>query len=418
MNHPSAAPSPEAVQPPLHGIRILDLTTVMMGPSATQVLAEMGADVIKVEAPGGDPVRYIGPARHHGMGALFLNANGSKRSIVIDLKSEGGRRALLKLCEGADVLAYNIRPQAMARLGLGYEDVRAVRSDIIYAGMFGYGQDGPYAARPAYDDLIQGAALLPHLIARAGDGTPRYVPAAIADRIVGLAAVGAINGALFHRQRTGQGQRVDVPMFETMVALTLGDHLGGLTFDPPLGGGGYQRLLSPERRPYRTRDGYICALVYNDKQWAGFLEGIGRSDLPQQDPRFASFASRAQHIDHVYGWLAQVFEQRSTQQWFELLEATDVPFMPMHDLHSVLQDPHLQATGFFQTVQHPTEGAVRSMRLAPRWQAARIPAPRLAPNLGEHTEQVLQEAGFSAAEVQQLLQTRAAISAVTAQERA
>ena len=223
---------------PLAGVRILDLTTVMMGPSATQVLAEMGADVIKVEMPGGDPVRYIGAARNHGMGGLFMNANGSKRSIGLDLKSEGGRKALLKLCESADVLAYNIRPQAMARLGLGYDDVRAVRPDIIYAGMFGYGQDGPYAARPAYDDLIQGAALLPHLIARAGDGTPRYVPAAIADRIVGLSAVGAINAALFHRQKTGEGQRVDVPMFETMVGLTLGDHLGGLTFDPPVDAGG------------------------------------------------------------------------------------------------------------------------------------------------------------------------------------
>ena len=387
---------------PLAGVRILDLTTVMMGPSATQGLAELGADVIKVEAPGGDPVRYIGPARHHGMGALFLNANGSKRSIVLDLKSEGGRAALLRLCEGADVLAYNIRPQAMARLGLGYDDVRAVRPDILYAGMFGYGQEGPYAARPAYDDLIQGAALLPFLIARAGDGTPRYVPAAIADRVVGLAAVWAISAALYHRQKTGEGQRLDVPMFETMVGLTLADHLGGLTFDPPLGEGGYQRLLSPERRPYRTRDGFICALVYNDKQWKSFYEATGRADEFGSDPRLVSIKTRTEHIDALYAEVAAIFRERSTAEWMDLLERADIPFVPVHDFGSILEDPQVQAVNLLPVVDHPSEGRIRKIQPATRWSKTQAVPHRPAPRLGEHTRALLAEVGFSDGEIDRL----------------
>lgn len=393
---------------PLHGVRIIDMSSVLMGPSASQTLADMGADVVKIEAPDGDVVRQIGPARHAGMGAIFLNTNRNKRSVVLDLKHPDGVRTLKRLLIDADVLMYNVRPQAMARLGLDYDRVRAVNARLVYAGLFGFGQDGPYAARPAYDDLIQGAATLPHLIARASGGIPRYVPSAIADRIVGQAAVGAILASLLARERSGRGDRVDIPMFETMVSFVLGDHLGGLSFEPPLDEGGYARQLSPERRPYRTQDGYICALVYNDKQWAAFLQGIGRASLPQEDPRFASFASRARHIDHVYGWLAQVFEQRSTAQWFELLEAADVPCMPMHDLHSVLADPHLQATGFFETLQHPSEGTIRSMRGMPRWQSAPPGPARPAPRLGEHTVEVLREAGLASAEIEQLLASRAA----------
>jgi formyl-CoA transferase len=220
--------------------------------------------------------------------------------------------------------------------------------------------------------------------------------------------VGAILASIIARDRTGRGDRVDIPMFETMVAFVLGDHMGGLTYEPPLDGGGYARQLSPERRPYRTKDGYICALVYNDKQWEGFLKAIGRESLVKEDERFATFANRSRNIDHVYGWVSQVFEGRTTAEWMRLLEEADVPFMPMHDLQSVLKDPHLEATGFFKSVQHPTEGAIKSMRMPMTWANNTADEPRPAPRLGEHTVEVLREAGFAQNDIDSLLSTGAA----------
>lgn len=388
---------------PLHGIKVIDMTSVLMGPFASQALGDMGADVIKIESPDGDLVRQIGPARHAGMGPIFLNTNRNKRSVAIDLKRAAGLKVLHRLLADADVLVYNVRPNAMARLGLGYETVATLNPRLVYAGLFGFSQDGPYAARPAYDDLIQGGATLSYLIARASGGPPRYVPTAMADRIVGVTAVGGILAALLARHRTGRGQRVDVPMFETMVAFVMGDHLGGLSFEPPLDEGGYARQLSPERRPYRTRDGYICALVYNDKQWESFLRAVGREALLQTDPRFANFASRAVAIDHVYGELARIFEERSTAEWMVLLEKADIPMLPMHDLKSVLQDPHLVATGFFAIEQHPSEGTIRAMRMPMSWSDSTADPVRPAPRHGEHSIEVLQQAGYGAHEIEQLI---------------
>jgi len=395
---------------PLAGVRILDLTTIMMGPSATQTLGEMGADVVKIEAPGGDPVRLIGPGRNPAMGGLFLNANSSKRSICLDLKTEGGRGVLLRLVRTADVVAYNIRPQAMERLGLSYDKLAAVKPDIIYVGMFGYGQDGPYAAKPAYDDLIQGAAVLPWLIAQAGDGTPRYVPSAIADRIVGIVAVSAICAALYHRQKTGEGQRVDVPMFETMVSLVLSDHLGGLTFEPPLDQGGYRRLLARQRKPYKTRDGYICALLYSDQQWRSFFTLIGKNNAFEQDPRLRTMGTRSLHIDELYAEVSAEFLSRDTAEWRRLLEEADIPVTPFHDLNSILDDPHLSTIGFFQNEVHPSEGAIRRMRPASTWSRTQPVAQRPAPRLGEHSRPLLAELGYSAEETDHLLQTKCVIA--------
>ncbi len=306
---------------PLAGIRVLDLTTVLVGPYCTQILAEMGAEVTKVEAPEGDVVRLIGPGRNSGMGCMYLTINRGKRSIVLDLKRPEARAVLLRLAETADVLVTNIRPQAMARLGLGYEALRAANPRIVYAGVLGYAQDGPYAPRPAYDDLMQGGALVASLNARVGNGEPRYVPLAMVDRITGLAAVGAINAALVHRERHGEGQQVEIPMFETMLTFVLGDHLGGRVFDPALDAGGYGRLLSPDRKPYRTSDGHVCTMIYNDRQWRSFCAAVGWPDLVSTDPRFASHATRTTHIDAVLAMLSAEFVKRSTAEWLTLLAA-------------------------------------------------------------------------------------------------
>ncbi|MCW0234713.1 MAG: CoA transferase [Ferrovibrio sp.] len=387
---------------PLEGVRIIDLTTVLMGPYATVMFGDMGADVIKVEPPQGDLVRGLGPARHADMGPIFLHANRSKRSIVLDLKQPAGREALLRLAGTADVLFYNVRPQAMARLGLSYEDVAAVNPGIIYAGVFGYGQDGPYAARPAYDDLIQGAACLPTLYQLAGGHEPRYVPLTMADRVVGLTAFGNILGALYHRQRTGQGQRIDIPMFETMASFVLGDHMGGRSFEPPLGKPGYARLLAAARKPFRTSDGYVCVLIYNDKQWRSFFNAIGQPDKLDKDPRFADLASRTRHIDELYAEIAETIAGRSTEAWLQLLHEADIPAMPLHDLDSIFDDPHLNATGFFQTTEHPSEGTLRTMRYPSTWSQSQPGPTRPTPRCGEHSSEVLREAGYSEAEIARL----------------
>ncbi|AZI35643.1 CaiB/BaiF family protein [Caenibius tardaugens NBRC 16725] len=394
---------------PLQGIRVIDLTAVLMGPSASQAMGDMGATIIKVEAPEGDIVRQILPAKNPGMGAIYLNANRNKRSICLDLKQASGLAALKRMVADADVLFYNMRPAAMERLGLGYETIAAINPAIIYAGVFGFGQDGPYAARPAYDDLIQGASVMSHLFARAGDGTPRYVPSAIADRVVGITAMGHVCAALVHRERTGEGQRVDIPMFETMTSVVLGDHLGGYTFDPQHGEGGYPRQLSPYRRPYRTQDGYVCALVYNDKQWTSFLAAIGQSDLPERDPRFANYASRAAHIDFVYAELEKMFLDRTTAQWMDLLARADVPAMPMHDFESIQEDPHLKAVGFFREVEHETEGRLRLMDMPTRWSRTPVEFTHLPPRQGEQGREILGEFGFSGAEIAALERDHALI---------
>ena len=389
---------------PLQGLRVLDLTSVLMGPYATQLMADLGADVVKIEPPCGDTVRGIGPMRNPGMGHIFLHVNRNKRSLVLDLKQSDGLAAFYRLAETADVVIYNIRPQAMRRLGIDYERLRALNPRIIYAGLYGYSEAGPYAGKPAYDDLIQGAAAVPSIMSMASGDEPRYVPLTLADRTVGLMASNTILAAVVSRAQTGMGQEIEIPMFETMVQYVLSDHLAGETFLPTEGPSGYPRLLVKERRPYQTLDGYLCVLIYNDKQWASFLALIGHADWFTQDPRFASIGVRTQHINDLYRMVGQAMTTRTTQEWIGLLDGADIPCMPLHDIDSLTKDPHLEAVGMIRQVTHPTEGAMRQIGVPVRLSGTPVlDEQKPAPQLGQHSEEILREAGFSAQAIESLM---------------
>jgi len=389
---------------PLAGVRILDLTTVVLGPFATQILAQLGADVIKVEPAEGDTMRHVGPMRNPGMGHLFLNANAGKRSVALNLKHPQGLEAALRLAQSCDVLISNVRPQAMARLGLDYDAVRQRNPRIIHVSCCGFDQRGPDAARPAYDDLIQGATGIAWLTQRYGAAQPGYAPLALADRVTGLHAVYAVTAALYARERTGVGQAVVVPMFEALSQFVLSDHMAGLTFNPPLGEPGYARLLTRHRRPYETRDGMLCVLIYNDKHWRNFFAALDESGDLACDPRFATHGARAQHIDAVYAEVARLMRTRTTAEWRALLDAADVPNMPMHSPADLLDDPQLQASGFVRKTQHPTEGEITTLAAPTHWSHTAPPVHLSpAPRLGQDTRQVLAELGYSAADIDTLL---------------
>ncbi len=372
---------------PLHGVRVLDLTTVVMGPYATQILADFGADVIKLEPPEGDVMRYAWPFRHPGMGSIFLNTNRNKRSLVLDLKQAAAREACLALAARSDVVVYNIRPQAMARLKLSYEEVRAANAKIIYVGCFGYSQRGPYAARAAYDDMIQGAAGIP--------------------RSVGQQVASAVSAALYHREKTGRGQRIDVPMFEHLLQLVLGDHLGGYTFEPQLGEPGYHRILAPDRRPYETRDGYVCALIYNDKQWKAFFDILGKPEIFSL-PEFSTQEARSKNYNRAYAMVAEEMKKHTTAQWVEALGRADIPVQRMNSIDDIVADPHLAAIGYLGVVEHPTEGRIKSLAVPSEWSQSQPEYRRHAPRLGEHTREVLREAGLPEERIDSLLRSGAA----------
>ena len=389
---------------PLVGIRVLDATAALSGPVATQILGDMGADVIKVESPDGDTIRGMGPARSAGMGAMFLHTNRSKRSIVLDLKDDAAREVFVRLAGTCDVVVCNTRPKAMARLGLDYASLSKDRPGLVYVSIVGYGAGGPDSDKPAYDDLIQAVAAIPSL--HAPGEQARYAPIAVADRVTGICAANATLGAIVHKLRTGQGQRVEVPMFETIAALVLADHMAGLTFEPPLGPPIFQRYVSI-RRPFPTADGSICLMVLTDKQWRTFFSTAGKPGV-MDDERFRTVANRTRHLEALYEIVASLLMERKTNEWIEMLEEADIPVARLETVQSLMTHAHLVKTGFFQEVAHPTEGSIRTVGKTSNWSLTQTGPTRPTPRLGEHTREVLLECGYSQAQVSALIAAGAA----------
>ena len=393
---------------PLAGLRILDLTAVVLGPIATLHLADMGADVIKIEPPEGDVMRNAGNAPTAGMGPIYLACNRNKRSLCLDLKKPEAVAALKRLVKDADVFVHNSRPAAMERLGLGYEEVRKINPKIIYAYSLGYKRSGPYGAKPAYDDLVQGASGAAMLQSRVDGGPPRFLPSLVVDKTTGLHLAMGILGALVHRGKTGEGQMVEVPMLETITGFWLAEHLFEETYVPSRGQWGYKRVLSADRKPYPTKDGYVCAIVYNEKHWLAFVEEIKRPEL-LTDPRFVNQNARSNNQVAIQGIIAEATPAKTTAEWLAFFDKADIPAMGVLDLEDLPNDPHFKATGFFTEREHPTEGRIRTLASPFEYSATPADFRMHAPHLGENGPEVLGEAGFSKAEIAALRETGAMV---------
>ncbi len=398
--HPHPDPDRSGRPGPLAGVRIVDLTTVVLGPYATQMLGDLGADVIKVESPDGDTTRHTGPRRHPRMAAMFLGVNRNKRSIALDLKTAAGRGALLRLIDTADVFVHNIRPQKLKALGLAPAALLARCPRLVFAAIHGWREDGPYGRRPAYDDLIQGVAGIASLM-ETTTGEPRYAPTILADKTCGLMTVQAILAALFHREKTGRGQAVEIPMFETMVSYLMVEHLYGAMFTPPEGQIGYARVLAPWRRPYRTADGFISMIAHTDRQWRGFWQAAGAPEM-MDDPRFSDLAARAAHIGDVYRLAGEALAAKTTAEWLALFDELEIPAGPVNGLADLADDPHLKAIGFFRRVAHPSEGDLVMPDAPLRFSDSPAAITRPPPRFGEHGREILGEIGLSGEEIEAL----------------
>ena len=384
----------------LTGIRVLDLTTVIMGPYASQLLADQGADVIKIEAPEGDLIRHITPQRKPGMSGMFLNLHRNKRSVVLDLKREEARAALLKLVATADVFMHNMRPKAIQRLGLGYEDLKHVKPDIVYCASIGFGSGGPYANKPAYDDVIQAASGLSAMFGRV-TGAPAFYPGIIADKITGQMVAASVLTAIIHKLRTGEGQAIEVPMFETVASFNLVEHIGAHAYEPAIGPSGWMRVLSPFRKPFATKDGHMCLMPYSNQNWKDFFAFIGEPEWAD-DPRFATFPLRAQHTDLIYGIVERVAVKFTNAEWIAFCDRASIPAMPVLSVEDLFEDAHMQAVGMFDIDTHPHDGPYKRVRPPVRYSATPPQMRRHSPMLGEHTREVLAEVGYSEAEVTEI----------------
>ena len=385
---------------PLAGLRIIDLSSVVLGPLATQILGDFGADVIKVESLEGDLIRSNGVSRHAGMSSIYLAINRSKRSLAIDLKNPDGVAAVRKLVASADAVVHNMRMEAVERLGFGYEDVAAIKPDIVYCVATGFGQDGPDAARPAFDDVIQAGCGLVSLSEVYAD-RPDFMASLIADKTVGMALANAVLAGLLHRARTGEGQMIEVPMLETMAAFTLAEHMGGLCFVPPEGPAGYQRILKGGRRPLQTKDGWLAVLPYTGEHWAAFLADVGRDDLVAVA---ADRTARAKNIQQLYAVMSEAMVLRTTAEWMETCDRLDIPATRVYGLDDLPEHPHLKAVEFFVERDHPTEGRIRETRPPTKFSKSPAALGRLAPLQGEHSRELLHEAGLSEDEITKLIE--------------
>jgi len=393
---------------PLEGVTVVDLTSVVVGPLCTQILADHGAEVIKVESPKGDLVRNLnGKSPTPGMGAKFLHLNRNKRSIVLDLKQPAGFGALTKLIERADVLVWNVRPAAMKRLKLSYDDVRAMNPKIIYCGMFGFGQGGRYRNKPAYDSIIQGSSGMAGLFERSGS-RPRNVPLVAADKTAGLIAVQMIVMALYRRTRNGEGCAIEIPMFENFVKFVMEEHMYLKTFDPPLGGTCDPRLMDAHAGPIPTKDNYICTSATTNAQAFALFDAIGQPEL-KEDPRFNSVPARFANVKDYYACRVEAMKKKTTAEWLEIFDKADIPAMPYHTPDTIFDDPHLKDVGFFEWRDHPTEGRIRMMRLPNKWSCETREDWNPAPKLGQQSVEVLKELGFSDLDIESMIQSGATI---------
>ena len=392
---------------PLKGLKIIELTSVVLGPWAAQILADMGAEVIKVEAPFGDSNRQLGASRNPNMAALYLSNNRNKRSLVLDLKQASARDALLTIIKDCDVFLHNNRPQVMTKLKLEYNDIKSVNENIIYCGTYGYSKDGPYGEKGALDDSIQaasGIAALNELVL----GEPRYLPTVVADKTTAITVVYSILAALFHRERTGSGQEVEVPMFETMVSFVMAEHIWGEVFEPPLGKAGYTRLMSHHRKPYKTKDGYIAVLPYMNNHWKTFCEKAERQDLIEDD-RFKYLSSRVKNIDDTYSETGKILSTKTTQEWLDIFADTKVPVIVVNSLDDLFTDPHLEAVGFWQDFDHPTEGKLKMPGFPAKFSKTPATIRKHAPNFGEHSLEILAEAGIDEETIKQMIESKATL---------
>jgi crotonobetainyl-CoA:carnitine CoA-transferase CaiB-like acyl-CoA transferase len=383
--------------PLLEGLRILDLTAVILGPYATQILGDLGAEVIKIEPPDGDSMRPISPVAAPGLSAVFANCNRNKRSVALDLKSEAGKAALMKLIPTADALVHNMRQEALDKLGFTYNAVRAANPRIIYAAAVGYGRHGRYAGKPAYDDVIQAASGFAGLF-QMRDGQPLYTPSITADKVSGLHLAYAVMAGLLYRERTGKTPGyIEVPMYELMAAFSLCEHLGAATFEEN-GKIGYVRVISPSRRPYKTSDGWVGVLPYSEVNWRKILAEIGRMDVAETE-WFRNATERSRRVDELYDILAVAMPARSTADWLATFERLDIPAQPVRLPADLLKDPHLTDVGFFEPHFASETPVIRALRQAVNVEDVPSEADLAPPLLGADTAAILREAGLSEEEI-------------------